>query len=135
MGVALDPEKLQSGVVECVAQSLAIEPARIEVHSRLIPDLGADSLDFMDIMFSLERRFDIKLQKEDFDLLARVKMSKEEAIVEGKLTPPARERLRKWLPAMPVEGEVHPKDLGTFITIETLMIIVESFLSLQPETA
>lgn len=135
MSVALDPEKLRSGVVECVAQSLAIEPGKIQVHSRLIPDLGADSLDFMDIMFALERRFDIKLQKEDFDLLARVKMSKEEAIVEGKLTPPALVRLRKWLPAMPVEGEVQPKELGTFITIETLMIIVESFVSPKPGTA
>ena len=128
-------ENLQAGVIECVAQSLAIEPAEVQQKSRLIPDLGADSLDFMDIMFSLERKFGIKLQKEDFDLISRVGMKKEEVIVNGNLTDAAKLKLKPILPAMPLEGELKAKELGSYITVETLMVIVQDFLDLKQSQA
>jgi acyl carrier protein len=127
-------DEVKAGVIECVAQSLAKDAAQIDRASRLIPDLGADSLDFIDIMFSLERKFDIKLQKEDFELISRLGMPREEAVVDGKLTLPAKQKLRKWLTALPLEGDLMPKDLGAFVTIETLMVIVEEFRA-RPKTA
>src|SRR4051794_1866757 len=100
----MSDQKITAGVIECVAQSLAKEAAVITNTSRIIADLGADSLDFMDIMFALERKFEIKLQKEDFDLLTRLGMKKEDAIVDGNLTAVAKQKLKTLLPGLPLEG-------------------------------
>ena len=48
-------ERVISTVKKAIAESLAISPAKIELQSRLIDDLGADSLDFVDIVFMLDR--------------------------------------------------------------------------------
>ena len=39
-----------------IADSLAIKASDITLESRLINDLGADSLDFIDIIFGLEKK-------------------------------------------------------------------------------
>ncbi len=119
--------EIQSGVIECVTESLAQDPGSVTLHSSLIRDLGADSLDFLDIMFSLESRFGVKLEKEDFNLLSKLKMPREEAIVDDALTPIALERLKQWLPSLPQEGKIAVSALGSYITIETLVIIVQEF--------
>jgi acyl carrier protein len=54
--VEMDKRSLISTVRACLAESLALKPAQIELTSRLIDNLGADSLDFIDILFGLEQQ-------------------------------------------------------------------------------
>lgn len=115
-----------SGVIECVAESLALESQGITAQSTIMKDLRADSLDFLDIMFRLEQRFKIKLQKEDFNLFARLKLPEGEAIQEGLLTSKAKEGLVQWLPSLPVSAELRVRDLGSYISVESIALLVES---------
>ena len=81
-------EAIETKVIECVAASLALTPGVIQRGTKVIGELGADSLDFMDIIFALERAFGIRLQKENFNLVARLGMDQSEAQTpEGNLTP------------------------------------------------
>ena len=52
---------IAAGVKDILALHLGIEPARVHATSRLAEDLGADSLDAVEIFMSCEERFDIEI--------------------------------------------------------------------------
>ncbi len=112
-------------IIECVAESLMIETKTISSDSRLINDLGMDSVDFLDIMFQIESRFGITLQKEDLNFLSRIGMTQEEAVKDGFLSSEAKNRLHQILPDMPLDCDIKLLELGDFITIGTLLKIIE----------
>jgi acyl carrier protein len=122
----ISKEELFEGVVECVADSLAVEKDDLKETTLLITDLEADSLDIMDIMFQLEEKFEINLQKEDFNFLKRLDLSEEEGIVDGLLTKEALKRLKEWLPSLDTEKELKPADLGNYLSIASLMLMVKA---------
>lgn len=125
-----------SGVIESVSESLSYDINKINLKTKVIADLGADSLDFMDILFQLDRKFDISLQKEDFDLIAQTGLKKDEAIQDGVITVQAQELLREFLPELPLSSETHSipvKDLGQYISIETIAKIVGRVMAVQPQ--
>lgn len=123
-------EKLEitKNVIECVAESLAKPTEGIGPDTSLIRELGADSLDFLDIMFALERTFKIAFNKDQFDLLKKVGMTREEAIVDQNLTQEALNRLQNWLPGLPKQGDILARSLSEYITIETIVRLVESLI-------
>src|SRR6185436_1762908 len=97
--------------------------------SKVMAELGADSLDFMDIIFALERSFGIRLQKENFNLVARLGMEQSAVQTpEGNLTPIAREKLQHWFSGIPMEGALKPSDLSRYFTIQTFIVIVRDLL-------
>jgi acyl carrier protein len=122
-------EQIIDGIKDCVAESLSANRAELTPETGLISDLNADSLDFLDIMFALENKFGIKLQKEDFNLMTRLGMAREEAVVDGKLTPKAKEKLIAWLPTLPKDKDLAPNQLGQYLTLQSLVLIVEEFQS------
>lgn len=50
-------------VREIVADVLVIDVEEISLNSRLIADLGAESIDFLDLVFQLEKEFKIKIPR------------------------------------------------------------------------
>jgi len=44
-----------------LVQALSCEPEDINLDTRIVCDLGAESIDFLDISFRLEREFGIKI--------------------------------------------------------------------------
>ena len=52
---------IAAGVKDILALHLGIEPFRIHATSRLDEDLGADSLDAVELFMSCEERFDIEI--------------------------------------------------------------------------
>jgi len=50
-----------------LADSLAAPEQTITMQSRLIDDLGADSLDFVDLVFAIESEFNVKIREADFN--------------------------------------------------------------------
>jgi acyl carrier protein len=91
----------------CVAHSLALNPADITLDSRLIQDLNADSLDFIDILFSLEKAFAVKMRNADIDNFLRAEFS-ESDLVDGRYVHPDKiQQLLHWLPAMQICTTLH----------------------------
>jgi acyl carrier protein len=58
-------EDVQARVVAVVSEALDRPPDQILPHSSLIDDLGAESIDFMDIVFRLEDEFGILIPDDD----------------------------------------------------------------------
>ena len=52
---------IAAGVKDILALHLGIEPFQVHATSRLDEDLGADSLDTVEIFMSCEERFDIEI--------------------------------------------------------------------------
>ncbi len=59
-------------VAKCVAEVLARQPGEVKPGSRLMNDLGADSLDLVELMYLLEQEFDIRLSRDDLSLSAQL---------------------------------------------------------------
>jgi acyl carrier protein len=129
-------QEITSKVIDCVAKSLALSPDVIQPDSKVIAELGADSLDFMDMIFALEQSFGIRLQKENFNLVSRLGLEQAEAVTpEGDLTSEARNRLRHWFSNIPMDGALRPADLSQYFTIQTFTVIVRDMLAAKSQAA
>ncbi len=56
---------LLEDVKEVVAEQLDCDIAEIKEDSKFIEDLGADSLDVVELVMALEEKFDIEIPDED----------------------------------------------------------------------
>lgn len=52
-------------VKEVVVEQLDCDPAEVKEESKFIEDLGADSLDVVELVMALEEKFDIEIPDED----------------------------------------------------------------------
>jgi acyl carrier protein len=59
-------------VQEKVAEQLGIEPEEVTLESSFIVDLGADSLDIVELLMALEEEFDIEIPDEEAEKLTTV---------------------------------------------------------------
>jgi acyl carrier protein len=121
------PDEIRAGACACVADSLALPRDAVKPDSRLFADLGADSLDFLDIVFQLEKRFGLRLQDTELDFLSRLDLSSPDVMRDGLLTEQALAGLRPHLPALATvrdPSRVSPRELFGLITVETLCILL-----------
>ena len=118
-----------------IAESLAVDESNVTLESRLIDDLGADSLDFVDLVFAIERTFGVKLRETDLTFLARLDFSSPTVMKDGYLTREAVEAIAPFMPALQQAADrdrVAPKALFSLFTVETLCLMIERRLSADP---
>lgn len=111
-----------------IAESLAVPRAEIKLDSRMVDDLGADSLDLVDIIFALERKFGINVRETEFNFLTRLDFSSPEVMRDGYLTREVVERLGTWLRGVRESEErdkITPRSLFSMITVESICTVVE----------
>ncbi len=60
-------------VKKIVADKLSVDIAEIVPESSFVDDLGADSLDLVELIMSMEEEFDIEISDEDAEKLVTVK--------------------------------------------------------------
>ena len=58
-----DKNEIVKQVKTIISQALKVDEAKVDLQSSLIRDLGAESIDFLDIVFRLEKAFKIKIPK------------------------------------------------------------------------
>ncbi|MFZ4859793.1 MAG: acyl carrier protein [Desulfuromonadaceae bacterium] len=59
-------------VKEIVAEQLGVEEAQVLTESSFMDDLGADSLDTVELVMALEEEFDIEIPDEDAEKIQTV---------------------------------------------------------------
>ncbi len=83
-------------VIEIFSEVLEIDSDEITVDSKVVGELGADSLDIVDLSFSLGKKFGIKLPKKSMIIHAQEYMGNATSVVNnGKLTDLGVELLQK----------------------------------------
>ena len=83
-------------VAETMADALACDKDRVKLNSSLINDLGAESIDFLDIVFRLEKNFNIKIPRGD--LFPENLLSDPQFVANGKVTEKGLQELRTRMP-------------------------------------
>lgn len=58
-----DKQEIVKTVRNIISQALKVDESKVQLESSLIKDLGAESIDFLDIVFRLEKAFKIKIPK------------------------------------------------------------------------
>ena len=92
-------------------------------------DLGAESIDFLDIVFRLEKAFNIKIPRGD--LFPDNILTSEEFVQNGKLTEKGLAELKARMPhADLAEFEKNPnvQDIADLFTVEMIVRYVETKL-------
>lgn len=56
-----------------IADKLSVEPEKITLEARFIEDLGADSLDTVELIMGLEDEFGLEISDEDAEKIRTVK--------------------------------------------------------------
>ena len=101
----------------CFVDALGVEPEEVELSSRVIDDLGAESLDFLDIAYRLEQSFKIKIPRGEIKAKSQQGLDASEWEKEGLLTEKALARLREVMP------EVDPAEIRPGLKAKALMTV------------
>jgi acyl carrier protein len=86
-----------------VQEVTGVPEERISMESVLVEDLGAESLDLLDLSFLIEETFGVTLGADEFERQARAAMPGGTFEKDGFLTEEAILRLREALPEVPAE--------------------------------
>jgi acyl carrier protein len=61
-----------SKLVDIVVQQLSVDREKVVPNANFIDDLGADSLDIVELIMTLEEKFDLEIPDEDAEKLSTV---------------------------------------------------------------
>lgn len=120
----ISEQKVFEEVKKAISEGLDIDPAGVKLESSLIKDLGAESLDFLDINYRLEQTFGIKMARHTI-LEHMEEMFGEESAIDsdGKLTANAAKVLgsRYNDPAFRIEAGMDMDELPAIVTVQSLV--------------
>jgi len=126
----MDENQIFKKVQECLSGALGIEASEIRAESSLVRDLGAESIDFIDIIFRLEKAFDIKIPSGE--LFPANLLNEERLIQAGRVTPEGLEVLRERIPYLDLsEFEKDPQvaSLAHHFTVQMILDYVRDRVS------
>ncbi len=118
---------IEAKVKNIIADSLCVEPSEVSLKSNLMKDLGAESIDFLDIMFRLEKEFGIKIPQREIEQNARGGIAPEEFEQDAVLQEKGAQRLRELLPEIPedqIRAGMNLRELPMTFTVEVFVNIV-----------
>src|SRR5512141_3365007 len=116
-------------VAETMADALGCDVEDIKPDVSLIEGLDAESIDFLDLVFRLERTFKIKIPRGRIVENARGTLSEAEFEQNGLVTDVGLAQLRAYLSEVPAERFKTPtkvKDIPRLFTPETFCKLVIS---------
>lgn len=64
--------EVETKVKQAIIDKLGVEESKITAEAHFINDLGADSLDTVELIMKFEEEFDIKIPDEDAEKIAKV---------------------------------------------------------------
>ncbi len=65
-------DNIETQVVDVIVDQLGVERSKVTPDAKLIDDLGADSLDIVELVMSLEDKFPVEVSDEDSEKLRTV---------------------------------------------------------------
>ena len=120
-------EEIFSKVQTALVDALGVDEDEVTPEATLIGDLGAESIDFLDIVFRLEKAFDIKIPRGE--LFPEDILTSTEYVQNGKLTPEGMAQLKSRMPFADFSAfEKNPavQDFGSMLTVNDMVRFVES---------
>ena len=110
-----------------IADVLAIDETDITLDKSLVADLGAESIDFLDLIFRLEREFKVKIPRGQIEKDIKEHMKDTEFEHNGIITPEGFILLREYLSEVPADRFISPlksNAIPSLFTVETFCKLV-----------
>jgi len=95
--MAMSRDEIFNHVREVLVDALGRDEEEVTEKATLMGDLGAESIDFLDIMFRLEKAFNIKVPREEL-FPAEAVMTNSEYVSGGKVTAKGLAELKNRMP-------------------------------------
>lgn len=125
--MAMTKDEVLGKVREVLVAALGVDDDEVTLEATLKDDLGAESIDFLDILFRLEKTFGIKIEQAEFtqsEVLGHPNFVK-----DGKVSDAGMEQLRSRLPFIDFDQFDQTREVAQFMdlfTVEVLVRFVES---------
>jgi len=123
-------EEVFSKVQSALVDALGVDEEDVTHSATMVGNLGAESIDFLDIVFKLEKAFGIKIQTED--LFPKDILTEGSYVNDGKVNANGLAELKKrmpWADLTKFESNPRVQDFGDVLTVSDLCRYVQAKLS------
>ena len=123
-------EQIYDEVKDVLVEALGVDDDEIAPEATLVGDLGAESIDFLDIVFKLEKAFDIKIPRGE--LFPENILTDPQYIEDGKFTEAGLTELKQRMPFADLEEfskDPRREAFQDLFTVETICKYIQTKVS------
>ena len=128
--MGLSQEEIFEKVQEALVDALGVDDDEVTQEATLVGDLGAESIDFLDVVFRLEKNFDIKIPRGEL-FPENLAAADSGFVVDGKVTEDGIAQLREKMPHADVDafaGDPQVSKLPDLFTVDMICKFIASRL-------
>jgi acyl carrier protein len=128
--MAPNEDEVFEKVKDALVDALGVDDDEVTADATMVGDLGAESIDFLDIVFKLEKSFDIQIPRDELfpdDILTNA-----EYVQDGKVTEAGIKKLKERMPFADLskfESNPMVQDFGNLLTVSDLCRYVTTKVS------
>ncbi len=125
--MALDQEEIYEKVQAALVDALGVDEDEATPDATLVGDLGAESIDFLDIVFKLEKSFGIQIPREE--LSPEDILTNSQYVQDGVVTADGMAELKNrmpWADLSDFEKDPKVQNFGNLLTVGDLCSYVSS---------
>jgi len=120
MGMSRD--EVFTKVQEVLVDALGVDAEEVKEDAQVMADLGAESIDILDIVFRLEKTFGIKIPRGE--LFPEDMLNNPEYVEGGRMTPKGLAQLRESMPHADLSEFEKDPDINNIRNLFTVRTIV-----------
>lgn len=128
--MAMSRDEILDNVRETLVEALAVEPDEVSEEATLQGDLGAESIDFLDIVFRLERCFGIRIPRDE--LFPNELLNNPDFVSNGRFTEVGLQKIKEAMPHADFsqfEQDPDVNKMPELFTVRTLVNYIETKLA------
>ena len=125
--MAMSRDEIFEQVKEVLVDALGLDDDEVTKEATLMADLGAESIDFLDIVFRLEKAFGIKVPREEL-FPAESLMNNSEYVQNGKVTEKGLAEFKAKMPHSDFsafEADPDVNKIADLFTVDSIVNFVE----------
>lgn len=125
-------QEIYQKLLPLIKEITGARPEKITPKSNLMQDLGAESIDLLDLSFLMEEQFGVCIDSEEFEQQARMKMHGAAYAIDGILTDDAIEQLKREMPEIPPEqfrSGLKKIEVPSLLTVEVFVHLIQRKLN------
>lgn len=132
----MNRDEIFTNIQEVLEDALGVDQDEVTPEASLTADLGAESIDFLDISFKLEQQFGFKIAQGE--LFPDNAAQDPEYVQDGKITPKGLDEMKAKMPHIDFtsfEADPQLTKIGSVFTVDALVNFVEQKLAKEATTA
>ena len=125
--MAMNRDEIFQEVQEVLVDALGVDEDEVTPEATLMGDLGAESIDFLDIVFRLEKALSLKISREELFPIESL-MSNQDYVSDGKLTEKGLAELKEKMPHTDLatfEKDPDINKLGSLFTVNSIVNFID----------